>query len=78
MRTGARASMSRVMPPSTARMSPNMAPARRKASRRLPSSSSSVKTGMNAAESAASANSERMRFGTRKAKLNADRAPKVP
>ena len=67
-----------VITPSTARISPNSAPARLNASRRRPLSSSSVKTGTKAAESAASANSERIRFGTWKASVNADAAPVVP
>src|SRR3954454_14618473 len=51
--------------------------ARRNASLRLPCSSSSVKTGTNAALSAASANSERTRLGTWKAMVKALNAPDV-
>ena len=46
--------------------------ASRKASRRLPCSSCSVKTGTNAAWIAASANRLRTRFGTWKAIVKAD------
>ena len=52
--------------------------ASRNASRRCPFSSSSVKTGTNAAWIAASANRLRTRFGTWKATVNADIAPSVP
>ena len=52
--------------------------ARRKASRRRPCSSSSVKTGTKAAEMAASANSERTRLGTWKAMVKAEKEPRVP
>ena len=48
------------------------------ASRRLPFSSSSVKTGTNAALSAASANRLRTRFGTWKASVKAENGPLVP
>ena len=52
--------------------------ARRKASRLLPCSSCSVKTGTNAAWIAASANRLRTRFGTWKAIVKADMAPLTP
>ncbi len=48
------------------------------ASRLRPFSSSSVKTGTNAADSAASANRLRTRFGTWKASVNAENGPLVP
>src|SRR3954464_11694131 len=64
--------------PRTARMITERLLASRNASRRLPCSSRSVNTGTNAALSAASANSERMRFGTWKAMVNAEKAPEVP
>src|SRR3954447_10742995 len=48
------------------------------ASRLRSFSSSSVNTGTNAALSAASANSDRTRFGTWKAIVNAENAPEVP
>ncbi len=60
---------------STTRISANSAPARCSACLRCCFSSSSVKTGTNAAESAASANSERTRLGTWKAAVNADAGP---
>ncbi|CAB4961298.1 unannotated protein [freshwater metagenome] len=51
---------------------------RRSASRLRFFSSSSVKTGTNAADSAMSANSARSRFGTAKAIVNAEAAPLAP
>ena len=48
------------------------------ASRLRPFSSSSVKTGTNAALSAASANRLRTRLGTWKASVNAENGPLVP
>ncbi len=67
-----------VITPSTARISPNSAPARLNASRFSPFSSSSVKTGTKAADSAASANRLRTRLGTWKASVNAEAGPVVP
>ena len=67
-----------VITPSTTRIRPNSALARCSASLRLSCSSSSVNTGTNAADSAESANSERTRFGTWKASVNADIGPVVP
>jgi hypothetical protein len=58
-------------------MRKNRVEARRKASLRRPCSSISVKTGTNAALSAASAKSERTTFGTWKAIVNALNAPEV-
>ena len=52
--------------------------ARRNASRLLPRSSCSVKTGTNAAWIAASAKRLRTRLGTWKAIVNADIAPLTP
>ena len=56
----------------------NRLEATRNASRRLPFSISSVKTGTNAPWSAESANSARIRFGTWNAIVNADIAPVTP
>ena len=67
-----------VSAPSTTRISPNSAPASSNASRRLRCSSSSVKTGTNAADSAESATSARSRFGTWNAIVNAENGPEVP
>ena len=69
---------SAVIAPSTARMRKNSVVASRNASLRRSCSSSSVKTGTNAAVIAASANSVRTRFGTWKAIVNAEKAPLVP
>ena len=62
----------------TTRISPNSAPASCSASLRFLCSSSSENTGTKAAESAESANSERTRFGTWNAAVNADAGPLVP
>ncbi len=67
-----------VIAPRTSRITKNSVEASRKASLRLFWSSSSVKTGTKAAEIAASANSERTRFGTWKAIVKAEKAPLVP
>ena len=63
--------------PSTVRIRKNSVEASRNASLRRPCSSSSVKTGTNAALSAASANRLRTTFGTWKAIVNALNAPLV-
>ena len=66
--------------PSTAMMTPHTAPATRQARSRSPCSSSSVKTGTNAALSAESATSERSRLGIWLATTNAEyvvEAPKI-
>ena len=68
----------RLRKPSAAMMIISSVPASWKASRFLPFSSSSVKTGTNAALIAASANRPRTRFGTWKAIVNADAGPLVP
>ena len=67
-----------VTAPSTTRISPNSAPASSNASLRLRCSSSSVKTGTNAALSAESATSARTRFGTWNAIVKAENGPEVP
>src|SRR4051794_33942929 len=67
-----------VIAPRIARIRTNSVLASWKASRLRPFSSSSVNTGTKAALSAASANSERTRFGTWKAIVNAENAPDVP
>ena len=64
-----------VIAPSTIRMIQNSVEASRNASRLRPCCSSSVKTGTNAADSAASANRLRTRFGIWKAIVNAEDAP---
>src|SRR3954451_21527298 len=69
---------SAVIAPRIARISTNSVLASRNASRLRFCSSSSVKTGTNAALSAASANSERTRLGTWKAIVKAENAPEVP
>ena len=56
----------------------NSVEASRKASRRRPCWSRSVKTGTNAADSAACANRFATRFGTRFASVNAEAGPPVP
>ncbi len=63
---------------SAARISRNRVDARRNASRLRPCSRSSVKTGTNAALSAASANRLRTRFGIWNAIVNAENGPLVP
>ena len=72
MITPARSMNSTVMTLSTARISPNSAAASWNASLRCLCSSSSVKTGTKAAQSAESANRLRTRFGTWNAAVNAD------
>ena len=69
---------SAVIAPRTSRMIQNSVEASSTASRRLPFSRYSAKTGTNAALSAASANRPRTRFGTWKAIVNAEAAPLVP
>ena len=69
---------SAVIAPSAPRMTKTSVEARRNASARRFSSSSSVKIGTKAAERAASANSPRIRFGTWKATVKAEAAPLVP
>ena len=78
MTYGAMTMKSTVIAPSTTRISPNSAPASWKASLRFFCSSSSVKTGTNAALSAESATSARSRFGTWKAIVKAEKGPEVP
>jgi hypothetical protein len=68
---------STVIAPRTVTISSSSAEARRKASRRLPWTSSSVKTGTKAALSAESANRLRTTFGTWKASVKAENAPLV-
>ena len=63
--------------PSSVRIRKNSVEASRNASLRRPCSSSSVKTGTNAALRAASANSYRTTFGIWKAIVNALNAPDV-
>ncbi len=58
--------------------SPASAAASSNASLRFFCSSSSLKTGTNALESAASATSARIRFGIWNASVNADAGPPVP
>jgi hypothetical protein len=60
------------------RSSPASAAASSNASLRFFCSSSSLKTGTKALESAASATSARIRFGIWKASVNADAGPPVP
>ena len=69
---------SAVIAPSAARMIRNSVDASRAASRLRPCSSCSVKTGTNAADSAASANRLRTRLGSWKAIVNAEKGPVVP
>ena len=69
---------SAVMAPSARVTANSMEVARRNASRRLPFSSCSVKTGTKAGCRAASANSARTRLGTWKAIVNADIGPLIP
>ena len=77
MITPAKATNSTVMALSTVRMRKKSVEASLKASLRLPCSSSSVKTGTNAALRAASANSDRTTLGSWKAIVNALKAPDV-
>ncbi len=67
-----------VMSVSASSSSPAIALAAWIASRRRLRSSSSEKTGTKALDSAASATSARIRFGTWKASVNAEAAPPVP
>ena len=69
---------SAVTAPRTSVIRKNRLDATWNASRFLPFSSSSVKTGTNAPWSAESANSARIRLGTWKAIVNADIAPLTP
>ncbi len=78
MMRSAPAMNSTVIAVSEARMSPNSAAASWSASLRLSCSSSSVKTGTKAADSAESANSERTRLGTWNAAVKADIGALVP
>jgi hypothetical protein len=78
MITGARRMNSALSPPSRQRIRVNRLPASRNASRLRPFSSSSVNTGTNAAEMAASAKSDRTRLGTWKAIVKAEKRPCVP
>ena len=76
--TGASRMNASVSVPSATSSSPASAAASCSASRRRLFSSSSEKTGTNADESAASATSARIRFGTWNASVKADIAPDVP
>ncbi len=78
MITPASAMNTSVIAPSTTRISPHSDAASAYASRRRPFSSSSEKTGTKADDSAASATSARIRFGSWKANVNADAGPLVP
>jgi hypothetical protein len=78
MRTGAASTKSAVIEPSPPTITTASVEARANASRRLPFSSRSVKTGTNAALSAESAKRLRTRLGTWKATVNAEKAPLVP
>ena len=76
--TGASSTNSAVSRPRTTAITNSSADATRNASARLPFSSSSVKTGTNAACRAASANRLRTRFGTWNAIVNALIGPLTP
>ena len=78
MTSGAKTIRSAVIAPRPSRRSQKRVEATRQARLRSPFSSSSLKTGTNADESAASATSERMRFGTWKATVNALTLPVAP
>ena len=78
MTSGAKTMKSAVSAPSPSSISQKSVDATRQARLRSPFSSSSLKTGTNADESAASATSERMRFGTWKATVNALILPAAP
>ena len=67
-----------VSAPSAASITNSSVEASRAASRFLPCAMCSMKTGTNAALSAASANRLRTRFGTWNAIVNAEKAPEVP
>ena len=69
---------SAVIAPSAASITNSSVEARRAASRLRLCAMCSMKTGTNAADSAASANRLRTRFGTWKAIVNAEKAPEVP
>ena len=75
---GAMTMNSAVSPPSPSRTSQKRLDATRQARLRSPFTSSSLKTGTNADESAASATSARTVFGIRNATSNALIAPTVP
>ena len=66
------------MPPRPSSTSQKTVDATRQARSALPFSSSSLKTGTNAAESAASATSERSRFGSWNATVNVLIEPSTP
>ena len=78
MITGARRMKTSVMTVSATSSSPASEAASSIASLRFFCSSSSLKTGTNALESAASATSARIRFGIWNASVNADAGPPVP
>ncbi len=78
MITGASRIKAAVSAPRTSSTKNISVEARRKASRRSPRSSCSVKTGTKAAWMAASAKRLRIRFGAAKATVNADMAPETP
>ena len=69
---------SAVSPPTISRKSQKMVEATRQARAFSPFSSSSLKTGTNADESAASATSARIRFGIWNATVNALIDPRAP
>ena len=76
--SGANTMKSAVSPPRPSSISQKRVDATRQARLRSPFSSSSLKTGTNAEESAASATSERRRFGTWKATVKALIFPAAP
>ena len=78
MNSGAMRMKSAVTPPPTSRKSQKMVEATRQARAFSPFSSSSLKTGTNADESAASATSARIRFGIWNATVNALIGPRAP
>jgi len=78
MRSGASKMKSAVTPPRTRRVSQKSVEATRQARCFSPRSSSSLKTGTNAPERAASATSARTRFGIWIATVNALIAPATP
>ena len=75
---GARTMKSAVSPPSTSSVSQKRLDATRQARFRSPFSSSSLNTGTNADDKAASATSARTRFGTWNATVNALIRPDAP
>ena len=78
MRSGAARMKRAVIPPTTRRKSQKTVDATRQARAFSPFSSSSLKTGTNADESAASATSARTRFGIWKATVKALIGPRAP